>query len=91
MRGSKNILKDLHAKEVEGWQCTGRIRRFENEAFFCERSTITGVTRSQETSSSSDPTVGLCLGPFSSHMGEAVPYERGTPVRPRHIESSGVD
>jgi len=43
--------------------------------------TYTGVSRSEETASPLDPTVGLCPGPYDGHRGWAVSYERGTRVR----------
>ena len=41
---------------------------------------ITGVPRSQETGPPGNPTVGQGLGPCSGPGGEALSYERGTPV-----------
>ena len=40
----------------------------------------TGVPRSLETVSPSDPAVGLCLGPYGGPGGGSISYERGTPV-----------
>ena len=35
-----------------------------------------------------DPIVGLCLGPYGGPRGEAVSYERGTPVLHRVVPCS---
>ena len=46
-----------------------------------------GVPRSLETTPPSDPTAGLCLGPYGGPGGGgAVSYERDTPVLPLRTE-----